>query len=254
MSGIKATKLEPAQAQQILLEVKKRLQLSLQSPVHLQPGQPLLASITPGIPQIDVSELVNGIINIAWLEKDVLYKDLKAVAIPPSDSVNADDFNGDKLLANLETGPLNVIKQPFPLPLLGTASAEQVPGLAAQLAGTITLPKLSVNIKTAWIIKDKDGNKLTNGKDLVSLNGLTSPSVSILLPPVFRELRMDTLANPGGTTYCLSVKVTLSIGDENISTTLGPVPFLQLPVLVPTIVALFSEPNITTELLSVTVK
>lgn len=75
-------------------------------------------------------------------------------------------------------------------------------------------------------------------------SGLTSPSVSILIPPLFRELRADTLANPGGSVVCLSAIVSLAIGTEPpVSVELGPIPVLQLPLLSPTVVALFSEPN-----------
>lgn len=247
MSGIKTANLQPAQVQQILSEVEKRIQLVLQSPSRLLPGQPLLASIIPTIPQIDVSELVNGLINIAWLEKEVLYKDVKAVGIPSPDSVDASNLNGDSILTNLETSdPNNIIKQPFPLPPLSTTSVTQTPGLASQLAGTITLPRLSVNVKTKWTIYNQAGEEIKDdGKSLIALNGLTGTSVSILLPPVFRELRLDTIANPGGSIFCIAVTVTLSIGDLDHSFTLGRIPVLQIPVLIPTIVALFSEPNFT---------
>jgi hypothetical protein len=242
MSGIKSTGLQPAQAQQILNEVKNRLQISLQSPTRLLPGQPLIASIIPDAPTIDISELVNGVINLAWLEKDVLFKNLKAVDIPSLDTANAIDLNGDHILTQLQSDASNVIKQPFPLPPLSTTSVTQVPGLAAQLAGTITLPRLSLTLKIEWIV-EKNGVQQTDGKDLVALNGLTNTSVSVLLPPIFRELRVDTLTNPGGEIFCLSAKVTLIIGSHTLSIKLGPTPVLQLPVLVPTIVALFSEPN-----------
>jgi hypothetical protein len=246
MSGIKSNKLEPSQAQQILTEVQNKIQLSLQSPVHLLPGQSLLATILPATPEIDASELVNGILNIAWLEKDVLFKDVKAVTIPVAETTsNATDLNGDKIISQLETDPTSVVKQLYPPPFLGGSPLSQTPGLAAQLAGSITLPKLSVNIQTHWIIRNSAGAELADGKDIVALNGLTGTSVSILLPPVFRELRMDKIANPGGTVFCLSVEVTLSIGDISLPFTLGPIPVLQLPLLIPTVVALFSEPNFT---------
>lgn len=249
MSGIKTANLNAQQAQQILSDVQKRLQVSLQSPSRLLPGQPLLASVIPNIPEIDASELVNGIINLAWLEKDVLFKDVNAIDLPSPDStIDASDLEGDEIVKALESDPTNVIKQPFPLPPLSTNSVLQTPGLAAQLAGTITLPKLAVSVRTEWIVRKwnkahTDQIEQKDGTDLIALNGLTNPSVSILLPPVFRELRADTIANPGGVIFCLSAKITLSIGSVTHSFTLGPIPVLQLPVLVPTVVALFSEPN-----------
>jgi hypothetical protein len=86
---------------------------------------------------------------------------------------------------------------------------------------------------------------LGEGRDFLATQGLTTPSVSVLLPPLLRELRLDTLANPepGGSVVCLSAEVTLSLGVRTLVFTLGPVPVLQLPLLIPTVVVLFSEPN-----------
>ena len=243
MSGVQSTPLSAAQIQQILQSLVSRITIGLNSPVKLLPGQPLLASLTPLSSLIDASELLNGIIIFAWLEKDVLYKDVSALAVPTTDQVaNSVGLAGDTLLKNLESDPTAVIKQPFP-PSSLSGILPQAAGLLAQLAGTLSLPKLSVSVKVQWILTNADGQTLVDGTDMIS-TGLTNPTVSILIPPIFRELRKDTIANPGGDIVCLTAKVSLSVGDEPpLAVTLGPIPVLQLPILVPTIAALFSEPN-----------
>jgi hypothetical protein len=243
MSGIASPSLSDAQATQVLNLVRQQLQLVLTSPTQVQPGQPLTATLSPPEPMLDVSDLAVGVLNLAWAAKDVLFTNPNPVELPtPSDATTPDALDGDELLQSSAVGAL--IKQPFPPPLPGGASLAQTPGVAAQLFGTFSPPRLQVGVAARWRVHDQAGNELQDGKDFIATQGLTSPNVSLVLPPIFRELRLDTMLNPGGTVVCLSVDVTLTLGPKVLPTfVLGPVPVLVLPLFVPTVVVLFSEPN-----------
>jgi hypothetical protein len=241
MSGVASPSLSDAQATQVLDLVRQQLRLTLTSPTQLQPGQPLTASLTPPEPLLDVSDLAMGLLNLAWASKDVLFNNPNAIELPTSaDATTPGALDGDTLLQSSAVGPL--IKQPFP-PSIGGTIVPQTGGIAAQLFGTFSPPRLQVGVSARWRVRDSAGNELQDGKDFIATQGLTSPNVSLVLPPIFRELRLDTMRNPGGAVVCLSVDVTLTLGAKTTTFQLGPVPVLVLPLLVPTVVVLFSEPN-----------
>lgn len=242
MSGTSSGLLSDAQANAVLSLVRQQLKVVLTSATHVQPGLPTTASVIPSTPVIDASELANGVLNLAWSAKDVLFNNPNPVTVPsPSEINDATGLDGDQLLTGL--GGI-AGKQPFPPPLLGGTVVPQTAGLAAQLFGTISPPQLKVQIKLAWKLTKQDGTLLKEGEDFIASQGLSSPTVALTIVPPHRELRLDTLRNPGGSVVCLSVDVTLQLGATVFPTfTLGPLPLLLLPLLIPTIVVLFSEPN-----------
>lgn len=241
MSGIASPSLSDAQADQILDVVSKRLQLVLTSTSHVQPGQPVTATLIPASPEIDVSELANGVLNLAWVAKDVLFNTATPVEVPtPTEVTNPSELDGDELA---KTAASISGKQPFPAPVLGTPSVAQTPGVSAQLFGTFAPPQLRIGLKIKWTVREQGGKELREGEDFIATQGLTSPAVSLLLPPIIRELRLDTLFNPVGSVVCLSANVTLSLGARTLNSKVGPVPILLLPLLIPTVVVLFSEPS-----------
>lgn len=243
MSGVPAAALTNQQADEILQAVVSRLRIVLTSPVRTPPATPITASLVPAAPEIDVSDLVNGILNVAGVAKDVVFRNDDPLPIPSSG-----DLDGDQVItaADSVTGG-----QPFPIPqgpVLSTANLTQtnVPGLLGQLFGTFGLPSLKVQLQIRWIVRDQAGRELREEKgDLLAQNGLASPSVSLIVPPVIRELRLDTvLVPPTPQVVCLSAEVTLNLGARSLGPVeVGPVPVVVLPLLIPTVVFLFSEPN-----------
>lgn len=237
MSGVSSAPLSDAQADQVLSEVRGRLQLVLTSPTHIQPGQPVTASLIPTTQEIDVSELANGVLNLAWVGKDVLFTSKDPVDVP-----NQGDLEGDELA---KTKVALVSGQPFPppAPVVGGGPVANPPGVLGQLFGTLALPQLKIGLRVRWVVRDQAGLDLKEGQDFVAAQGLNSPTVSLVFPPIFREFRLDTLTDPGGSVICLSVEGTLSLGAKNLPFAIGPVPVLLLPLIIPTVVVLFSEPN-----------
>lgn len=242
MSGVPTQNLADAQAQQILNLVRQQLQLVLTSPTHILPGQPATATLVPATPVLDASELANGVLNLAWAAKDVLFNNPNAVAVPtPTELTSATGLDGDELL-QAAGGIFG--KQPFPPPLPGGAIVTQTSGLSGQLFGTYSPPQLKIGVSVKWKLEDSNGNELKEGENFIASQGLTSPTVSLLLPPLFRELRMDTLLNPGGSVVCLSVEITLRLGPTTLPPfTIGPVPIFLVSLLIPTMIVLFTEPN-----------
>lgn len=238
MSGVATAGLSSAQADQILQAVRNQLQLVLTSPTHVQPGQPVAASLVPTAPEIDASELVNGVLNLGWAAKDVLFADANPVDVPTQGDLDGDELTKTKVAINRG--------QPFPSPIPGGTTLAGTPGVLNQLFGTFAVPQLKVGLRVRWIVKDQSGNELKEEEqDFIATQGLANPTVSLLFPPPFRELRLDTLANPldGGAVRCLSAEVTLSLGTRTLVFPLGPVPVLLLPLLIPTVVVLFTESN-----------
>jgi hypothetical protein len=242
MSGINNPLLSTLQANQILNLVRQHLKLVLTSTARVQPGQALTASLVPSSPVLDVSELANGIVNLALASKDVLFSSANPVDVPPLSTLSdSSGLDGDTLI-----GAAGGIfgKQPFPPPIAGGLIVPQTSGLMAQLFGTITPPSLKISVEIKWVVRDQNGNILTEQNNLIAPEGLTSPNVILhIVPPLFREYRLDTLRNPGGSVVCLSAEITLRLEDKTLSFTAGPIPVLLLPLLIPTVVVLFSEPN-----------
>jgi hypothetical protein len=249
MAGVVTDPLSGAQIAKITDWVKSRLSIQVSSPTNLIPGQPLLASIAPLTSALDASELVNGVLNVALVQKDVLFKDLNTMSVPSSSTATgAGDLDGSSLLKNLETTTAgNLALQPFPIPTLNlgqtTPFPNQLAGLLAQVAGTLSLPKLSVSLKVTWSITDGSGNPLTDGVDMVA-KGLKSGSLWAVITPAFKELNFTTIASSSPLAISLSASIELQVGAETpLTFTLPAISFNVLPLLVPTVVALFSEPN-----------
>lgn len=241
MSGVQAPLLATGQATDILNSVKGLLRITLTSPTRIQPGQPLTASLVPASPEIDASELAAGVLNLGMLTKNVVHQDKNVLAVPDSGDLDGDDLASTVAL----TGG-----QPFPIPVAlpaSTAAVTQtnIPGLVGQVFGTVSLPRLKVQLEVRWILRDQQGNELKDEDGaVVATQGLSSPNISLIIPPIFEEWRADTVKNPPTTVYCLSASVTLTLAPAPpITFEVGPVPVVVLPLLIPTIVVLCSEPN-----------
>ena len=238
MAGTAAPGLTAPQADAVLQAVAATMRIVLTSPQTVVPGQPVTASLVPASPEIDASDLANGVLNLAMTAKDVLYGGTTVVDVP-----DAGDLQGDQVLSSATTITGN---QPFPLPtpILNGGQTANPAGVLAQLFGTVAVPHLKVQCRIRWIVRDAAGNELFEGQDFVADGGLGEPQVLVRLPPAFRELRLDTITNPGGEVRCLAAEVTLTLGARTLGPfEVGPVPVLVLPLLIPTVVALYSQPS-----------
>lgn len=246
MSGIAAAALSQEQAGRILDIVAARLRVVRTGPLHVAPGAQMLASLVPGSLDLDASDLVNAAVDVAAVTKDMFFKDAKAFPVADANALtDPKDFLGTELIkdnaAALDDGrPFN---QPPTLLQIPASITSHVPGLLAQLFGTLQLPDLRISLNLSWILCNAHGVPQSEGKDFLALDGLANPAVSLVVAPPFGEYRHDTLLNPGGEQFCLWLRVDLHLGGFQREIMLGPIPFIQLPVLVPTVVGLFSEPN-----------
>lgn len=258
MSGTATAKLAEDQAKAVLAAVQSSMSLVLTSAARVNPGQTISAALIPTAPQIDASELANGIINVAFTAKNVLFKTADPISIP-----TYGDLRGDADAPNTAAGSV-LGGVPFPAPL-GTVSTPpnptntNVPGDLGQVFGIVAVPKLKVKVDIHWRLTkqidphdpSKGAQTLDEGHDFVATNGVSSPTLSVVIPPTFSELRFDTLTSPQPDRVCLFADITLTLdfsdpkdkGPATSTFSLGPVEILLLPVLIPTVVAIFSEPN-----------
>ena len=237
MSGTVSPALTNTQADSVLAAVASTLRLVLTSAQTVQPGQLVTASLVPAAPEIDASDLANGILNLAMTSKDILFGGTAILDLPDGGNLQGDELAKTVAVAG---------NQPFPppTPVLNGGQTTNPGGTLAQLFGTLALPQLKVQCEIGWRVRDQAGNELIEGQDFLVEQGLGSPQLAVRLPPIFRELRLDTIANPGGEIRCLSAEVKLSLGSRTLGPfEVGPVPVIVLPLLIPTVVALFSEPN-----------
>lgn len=247
MSGTATSDLTTTQATAVLNAVKGALQVVLTSTGRVEPGKTITAALVPAAPEIDASELANGALNLALTTKDVLYNNASVQSVPGSGDLGGSALAGSSGVAS---------GQVFPPPI-GTvggaiSSATNIPGLLTQLFGTVALPRLKVRLNVHWVLRKqidpRDPSKgavtLREGNDFVALSGLDSPNVSVIVPPTFTELTLKTLERPQVDRVCLTAQVTLQLGATTLPQfDVGPVEILLFPALIPTVVALFDEPN-----------
>jgi hypothetical protein len=259
MSGAVSSALADDEIKALLTAALQRLHAELTSIDRLPVGTPLTASITGASAEIDVSDLLDGVLDLGWLAQTGAQ--LGKAAQGNLDYVNSltQQLQGTSLAG-------------------ATASAE---GLIGSVVGLVKVPRLRVRVDIHWKLTDHHGKDLVAGEDFLTPTGLTLPSVQILIPPLFQEMTFDSLR--GGFNFCryyLTVTVSLSIGDvwANIGLPAKPaylapppitagkgtpkvqravpvpdtpgaptvpngIPIIALPLLLPTLVALFSNPN-----------
>jgi hypothetical protein len=250
MSGFPATPLSDAQADAILLLLKNRLRIVRTGPQRVAPGSLLSAKLIPTSSEIDASDLVNGVVDLTAVVKDILFKD--RLPFPPPDNPSDPDavlppLNVDPAAVREELRDAVAGGQPFAAPtaVLNQPNPIQtnIEGMLAQLFGTLQLPNLKVGVGLKWTVRAGAGAPLSESADFIALEGISSPTFSAVVAPPMREYRADTLLNPGGMVVCLWLDVRLTLGERVLDVQLGGLPYIQLPILIPTMVALFSEAN-----------
>jgi len=193
MSGVEAPPLSTDQTTDVLNSIKSLLRVTLTSPIRTEPGQPVTASLVPASPEIDASDLAAGVLNLGLLTKNVVHTNKNVLDVPDSGDLSGDHLASTAALAG---------GQPFPLPVAipsttATVTQLNIPGLLGQVFGTVSIPRLKVQVEIRWILRDQHGNELKDEEGaFVAPQGLTSPSVSLIIPPIFEEWRADTVKNP----------------------------------------------------------
>jgi hypothetical protein len=243
MSGVRAQELDAAELKKVLLLALDRLHAELTSPSTVPVGTPVTASIVGAGAEIDVSDLLNGVLDLVWLRYTT---------------------------AGLGTvGPYReAVKEISDSAKTGMPSAEHIPALTdltaagpgnlERVLGLLGLARLRVRVDVQWRLKDQNGKEWVAGNDFLAPNGLTSPNVTLLIPPIFQELRIDADVSGqevptvvSGCKHYLSAKVTLSVGSTNVVAELPRstppidfgIPLVVLPILLPTVAAVFSNPD-----------
>lgn len=248
MSGFASPSLAQNHAMQILESIAKGLRLVLTSPTRVDPGQPATAAVVPAAPEVDATDLADGALNLAWTATNVLLRDGGPVSIPSNGDMAGDDLLAAAAGAVVNNQPFVLGGEPFPPPL-GTvttpniATATNIPGLLGQVFGAIAPPRIRVRVEVAWIVKDKDGNELAENDDFLAPQGVASPTVSLVFPPLVTEMSFAHLEREPVETRCLFARVTLHLGTVSLVEELGPVTIVVLPLVIPTVVVMFAEEN-----------
>jgi hypothetical protein len=98
-----------------------------------------------------------------------------------------------------------------------------VPGLLGQIAGAIpVLVNAPVSLSVTWSVQ-RNGVDLVEGTDFLAPGGLTSPAITLIFGPTFKELGQE-----GTSTLTIVAKVTLHAFTESVD-----VPPLSLTVTIP---------------------
>ncbi|HEX2079633.1 MAG TPA: hypothetical protein VHG08_18040, partial [Longimicrobium sp.] len=154
---------------EVLNDLAATLRISAAGAAQPVAGQPVTAGIVPPLDQLQVTDVLNGNLNLTWVTKDVRYN---AATLEPS-----------LLPADLNPRILGGI------PLGGVSPLPGVPGVLGQLAGTIPLSSaasIPVGLEVEWSVRHPSGAPLTPGTDFLAPAGLTSPGVNIIFAPVVR--------------------------------------------------------------------
>lgn len=245
MSVSPTSTVTPEQAQAIVDALAKQFRLVLTSPPVADVGQTISAAVLPRVHSLDATELLQTMVNLGFTAKNVLFDAPQATTLP--DPADPADFAGDTLATTHDFGLAG--KQDVELaalPLTGTPpTITETVGMLGQLFGTVTPPAfdLSIRVDIAWSVYNKDGEELDAGKDFLALQGLSDVNASFLFKPPLQELRLNTLEEPGGDVFCIYADVRITLQDKVAEAPLGPIPVVALPLLLPTVVALFDEVN-----------
>jgi hypothetical protein len=196
-------------------------------PSNVQPGQMITASIAPPISALHFTDVVDTMINLDFIAKDVVFTN----KIPTSAG-----FVDDPAITKI--APLfNLLTVP---PSLDGSGVE---GLVGKIKGTIplpipveALPKLSVN----WRVQDAAGNNLVEGNDFLSPSGLTNTTLEVVFLPAF--VLFDG-SPPAPTTRRIFADVTLTANTQSATATIGPVDVIIPTIPFPKVLALTLDQN-----------
>lgn len=165
----------PSTATDLLTRVMRTMRIVPETSNILDPGDVFQAKLVPASPQLDLSGLalaaLDGLLDVA--------------APTGTEGSGLPDLPGS----------------PSPTP---SATAQS-------LTGRLGLPNLSVRVDVQWYLRDEDGTDVLKKDSHVATGGAQSPAVSLLLPPVLRELSLDEIEKPDPDWFCLSARVTLTL-------------------------------------------
>ena len=206
----------------VLNNLANTLRIDLTGPAQPAPGQAATAQIVPQLSDISVTDVLDGVVNVTWITKDVRFSTARLEPTLTAAGLDPNILGG--------------------IPLGGITPLAGVPGLLGQLTGSIPLPtttRVPISVEVAWSITDARGTTLTLGTDFLAPNGLGNPTVSLIFAPEMVELTTDNPL-PAPIRRNLNARVRLTAG----GTQTGVIPLPSIPILVPaltlpTILALF---------------
>src|SRR5437899_1071357 len=170
--------------QGLLAAAIQRLHLEPDGPLHVSVGQPVKASIRGLGVELDVSDLLEAVLDSGWVSyagatvADAL-RDADAGSSSGVDAIR------EKVSAAVEDVPPPAASSST-IPAVATATLNRIMALAQ-------LPRLRVRADVQWHLRNDNDQDLVAGKDFLAPGGLTSPDVTLLIPPLFQELTLESL-------------------------------------------------------------
>lgn len=180
------------------------------------------ATVQPMPGQLDVTEVLEGDLDLTWITKDVRFADANPVA-------DVENLAAGQILGGL--------------PLGGVSPPTGVGGLLAQLKGCVPLlstTKLSVKVDVTWEVLNEEKKPLP-ADQYQAPNGLTGASIPVVFKPPTTEL--VTTKAPEPVLRHLRAKVTLSVPGGTKERTLPEIPVPIVPLAVPKVLVSFIHAN-----------
>jgi hypothetical protein len=192
------------------------------------PGALVTAAVSPVPETIDVTDVIDGSLDLVWVGKDVM-------------------FAGADLEPSFATAALDAATI-GPKPITGATGIiggiSGTPGLLGQLKGTVPLisrGQFPISLHVHWHVLDGNRNELASS-EFSAPAGLDGASIAVAFMPETTELTDGPAPSPR--TRFLRAEVTLSAGTATTaSRQLPDIPVLVPALPIPTVLALFLHAN-----------
>ncbi|HEY6765112.1 MAG TPA: hypothetical protein VI386_10090 [Candidatus Sulfotelmatobacter sp.] len=215
---------------QTLTDLANGLRIARDGIGQVAPGQAVTFRLIPTTTQLNVSAILAGDIDLLWLTKDVRFGDFQPVQAPLEQ--NLDIIGGM---------PITTVT--------GTLSGVQ--GILGQISGAIPIPlQVPVSVTITWSVQDTpqsadlkpQGNALTLGYDFLAPEGLKAPEISLVFNAPVVELTANMVL-PLKSLYVHAQVVLSAQGVPTPPIDLPEVPLIVPALALPTVAALFDDPN-----------
>ncbi len=212
---------------EVLTNLAHSLQVVRSGPAAVQPGQRVGVKVVPPASDLQVTDVIDGLIDISFLTKNIRFKDATVESALSAASLDPQVLGG--------------------MPIPGLASIDGVPAMLGRLTGSVPIPAdLPVRVEVKWSVRDSDPAHTDissqEGTAFLAPDGFGSPEVSFVFPPQVVELT-STLAPPAVQRFIrASVRLT-SGGTSTPFIDLPDVPVLIPALPIPTVLALFLHTN-----------
>lgn len=189
-------------------------------PARAEPGQHILASLTPDLSQLTLTNVIEHDVDLELIAKQVVFTNT---------DITDSAFPGDSSIVKV-------------LPMFDLTSVPPslddsgVPGLIGTLTGKLPVAvSAPLSITVSWKVQDGSGNNLVEGSDFLAPDGLEQQTLSIIFLPAFELFDGTT---PQDAVRQLLADVTLKSGSETWSGEIGPVRVVVPAIPFPQVLAL----------------